>query len=217
MTLERVTSAQEKRDNFRPHKPLNNIPLPSCSSSTSYFDFPLLGLCAHKYVLLPLIMFLPSRTSPAYTVDNYFLLFGLLLLLLLLELSGTRGELHFIMWPSVKKKKKKKKNKEEGGYRQDDEKERPTALRWQQSKGNATDTTRSAAEKWKREIVLRRPETLAAPLCREFEPDGGGERRRLFKCCDDGRREIFSRGKKKKKVVTSWEVQPSVRQQPKWI
>lgn len=73
------------------------------------------------------------------------------------------------MWPSVKKKKKNK----EGGYRQDDEKERPTALRWQQSKGNATDNTLGSG---KMEIVLRRPETtllLASPLCREFEPDGG--------------------------------------------
>lgn len=111
-----MTSAQERRDNFRPHKPLNNIPLPSCSSSTSYFDFPPLGLCAHKYVLLPLIMFLPSRTSPAYTVDNnYFLLFGLLLLLLLLlELSGTRGgaPLHHV---AVRKEEEKEEEEKQGG------------------------------------------------------------------------------------------------------
>lgn len=151
------------------------------------------------YYYLSLCFYPPVHLQPIPSTTTFFYLGCCCCFCCCWSCQVPGGELHFIMWPSVKKKKKKKKkNKEEGGYRQDDEKERPTALRWQQSKGNATDTTRSAAEKWKREIVLRRPETLAAPLCREFEPDGG-ERRRLFKCCDDGRREFFFLGERRRK------------------
>ena len=81
-----------------------------------YLDFAFFAaagsMCTYKYVLLPLIMFLPSRISLFLYSSLYRLqLFSFIwaAVVVVRYQGGGGGELHFIMWPSVKKERREKK------------------------------------------------------------------------------------------------------------
>lgn len=165
MTLERVTSAQERRR----LDPTNHLII-FLPSSTCYFDFPPLGLCAYKYVRLPLIMFLPSRISSLYRRQLLSFIWAVVVAAVVVRYQGGAPLHHVAVRKEEEKKKKKTRRKvvtvkmmKKKDLRHclaaiKRERNRQHARQRKNEEGNSSTTAESLT-----------------PLCGESEPDGREE------------------------------------------